>query len=524
MRPLVVGAPRSGFVLLGSVISQLQPMVPLRFDLKQRLINAAVRQAQFYISRTIEAAFAAAGLTDGLIYNANFKTIAGGPKWLKADDPSRACIRKYLGVKGMGDFTLIIAHPAEVLETDPLVHSHSHPQLWTELAHYRDFVKFASVRNPIGIINSSLFSLNALASEYIQRFVDPRDDNDELRQNLALYKFTDLNFFTGIVRHYKSYFDEFLPVASRYQVMRWEDLIDHPVETVQRVAKQAGLVIEADHAGQIWQRLDHVNLTGAHEHNYRRGKGVVGDWKNWMTNVHLEIIREHGLEPAMEAFGYGCIEPLDEAEYTPFQQRVAALVSRGEVFQDNPDRDLFGFAFNKSNLDSSAFAFKRYGWRAHSSVERSGFSDESVVMAVWDAADTAAGELNAVLETLLGGDYSSERNAVASVDAAIAAAAAMVERMPRATAAMADELRTTVRQSFADGSAEAKVVDDSIPPLLIRNWKEFNIVSYRGQFSALPLAAGPLDLTERDPHTVPGAIVRDSYESLRLALSAAVVD
>src|SRR5690242_4830541 len=133
MRPLVVGAPRSGFALLGSVISQLLPMDPPRFDIKQRLVNATVRQAQFYISNAIERAFAAAGTDDGLIYNANFRTIAGGPKWLKADEPSRACIRKYLGVRGMGDFTLVLAHPAEVLETDPLVHSHSHPRLWTEL-------------------------------------------------------------------------------------------------------------------------------------------------------------------------------------------------------------------------------------------------------------------------------------------------------------------------------------------------------------------------------------------------------
>jgi hypothetical protein len=524
MRTLVIGSPRSGFALLGSVVSQLLPMDPPRFDIKQRLVNAAVRQAQFYVSKAIETAFTTAGIGEGLIYNGNFKTVAGGPKWLKADDPSRACIRKYLGVKGMGDFTLVIAHPAEVLETDAVVHSHSHPRLWTELPHYQDFVKFASVRNPIGIINSSLFSLNALTSEYIQRYVDPRDDNDELRQNLALFKFSNLDFFTGIVRHYKGYFDEFLPIAARYHVMRWEDLILHPIETVTRIARHAGLVIEADHANQIWQRLDHVNLTGAHLHNYRRGKGRVGDWKNWMTNAHLDIIRAHGLEAAMEAFGYGHIEPLDEARYTPFQKQVAALLARGEVFEEHADRDLFGFAFNKSNLDSSAFAFKRYGWRAHSSVERSGFSDEGVVMAVWEAAEVAAGELNAVLERILAGDYSSEGHAVASVEAAIATAAAMAERMPRATAAMTEELRATVRQAFADGSAGVRVVDNSVPPLLIRGWKQYNIISHRGQFSAIPLAAGPLDLTDRDPHSVPGAIVRDSYESLRQALSAAVAN
>jgi hypothetical protein len=145
-------------------------------------------------------------------------------------------------------------------------------------------------------------------------------------------------------------------------------------------------------------------------------------------------------------------------------------------------------------------------------------------MAVWEAADVAAGELNAVLERILAGDYSSEGDAVASVEAALDAAVAMAKRMPRATAAMAEELRSTVRQAYADGSAEARVVDQSVPPLLIRGWKQYNIVSHRGQFSAIPLAAGPLDLTDRDPHTVPGAIVRDSYESLRQALSTAITN
>jgi hypothetical protein len=343
-----------------------------------------------------------------------------------------------------------------------------------------------------------------------------------MRQNLALFKFTNLDFFAGIVRYYKGYFDEFLPVASRYHVMRWEDLIDDPIETIICIARKAGLAVEADHAAQVWQRLDHINLTGAHKHNFRQGKGLVGDWKNWMTNAHLDIIRAHGLEAAMGAFGYGRVEPLDETLYTPFQRRVAAMLARGQVFEENVDRDLFGFAFNKSNLDSSAFAFRRYEWRAHSQVERSGFSDEAVVMSVWEAADTAAGELNSVLEQLVAGNYSSEDDALACVEAAIGAAAPIARRMPKSIAAMADELRAAVRQAFADSSVSARFVDHHVPPLLIRARGEYNIVSYRGQFSAIPQAAGELDLTRRDPHTIPGAIVRDSYEALWLALSASV--
>jgi hypothetical protein len=337
---------------------------------------------------------------------------------------------------------------------------------------------------------------------------------------LALFKFTNLDFFTGIVRHYKGYFDEFLPVADRYHVMRWEDLIGRPTDTICKIAAYAGLPIEPEHAAQVWQRIDHVNLTGAHKHNYRRGKGIVGDWKNWMTNRHLEIIREHGLEKTMLAFGYGPIESLDEAAYTPFQQRVAGMIARGEVYEDYADRDLFGFAFNKSNLESSAFAFKRYEWRENTWVERSGFADESVVMSVAEAAETAASEFNRLLGCILAGDYTTEATAIRSLSELDEVAKPVATRMPHACAAMLAEVQAIVRQSFENGSTGAAIVDPKEPPRLIRGWKEYNIVSHLGQFSAIPRAAGPIDLTERDPRTIEGALVTDSYASLYAALQS----
>lgn len=514
MRPLVIGPPRSGFALLCSVMSELLPMDPPRLGLQQRLVGACVRQLNFYVSKAVENAFLSTRASEGLIYNGNFRTIAGGPKWLKAGDPGQACVRKYLGVRGMGDFTLVIAHPAAVLETDGVVHSHDNPRLWTELDRYRDFYKFASVRNPVGIVNSSLFSINALASEYIQRHVDPGDDNDEMRQNLALFKFTNLDFFSGIVRHYKNYFEQFLPVANRYHVMRWEDLIERPADTICRIAAHAGLAIEPDHATEIWRRIGHVNLTGAHKHNYRRGKGIVGDWKNWMTNRHLEIIRNHGLEQTMLAFGYGPIQPLDEAEYTPFQQRVAGMIARGEVYDRYPDRDLFGFAFNKSNLDSIAFAFRRYEWQENTCVERSDFADEGVVMAVWNAAEAAVGEFNRLLECVLAGDYTTEAKASSSLTEFERVAEPVERRMPRALEALQHEARAILRQAFKNNAAYDPVVDPNEPPRLIRGWKDYNIVSHLGRFSAIPRAAGPIDLTHRDPTTIEGALVSETYVSL----------
>lgn len=51
----------------------------------------------------------------------------------------------------------------------------------------------ASVRNPIGIINSASFSLNAMGSEYIQRFM-PNEDEETIRQRHGAYKLIDMDF------------------------------------------------------------------------------------------------------------------------------------------------------------------------------------------------------------------------------------------------------------------------------------------------------------------------------------------
>ena len=101
--------------------------------------------------------------------------------------------------------------------------------------------------------------------------------------------------------------------------------------------------------------------------------------------------------------GYGEFARLDESRYTPFQQQVAGFIRRGEVCREFFDRDLFTFAFNKSNLVSDKFPFRRPGWREHTQIERSIFSDEALERAVWDVAETATRELNEFLRDFLAG-------------------------------------------------------------------------------------------------------------------------
>jgi len=128
-KPLVVGAPRSGFALLASVLIHFVPLAPGKLGLRQRVLNALARHLGDHVSAAIVKAFAARGIQDELLYNANFRYVIGGPKWLKEGAPGTACFRKYIGVRGMGDFTLVTSHPRELLDMDEVVHSHSDPDL-----------------------------------------------------------------------------------------------------------------------------------------------------------------------------------------------------------------------------------------------------------------------------------------------------------------------------------------------------------------------------------------------------------
>jgi len=533
-KPLVVGAPRSGFALLASVLIHFVPLAPPKLVLRQRVLNALMRHLGDHVSAAIVSAFARRGLGNDLLYNANFRYVTGGPKWLKAGDPGTACFRKYIGVRGMGDFTLVTSHPRELLDMDEVVHSHSDPGQWLSHPGYRDYVKYASVRNPIGILNSAVFSLNALASEYIQKFVPPELDNHSLREQLALYKFTDLDFFEGLVRFLAPHLREFLRHRDGFVVMRWEELITAPVPTIRRLGEAAGIQVSEAFARDLWAKLDHVNLTQAHKHNYRRGAGVVGDWKKWVVNEHLEIARRHGLEEIAEALGYGAFERLDESRYAPFQKQVAGLIQRGEVHREFFDRDLFTFAFNKSNLISDKFPFRRPGWRRHTQIERSIFQDEALERDVWDVAENATGELNAFLRDFLDAACDSQAAALrhlgtlrrrheaglgARDPVRFAEAFRAAEQAARGGASLPARVVSFARRALgrlrraalpAAGAVEA--------PRLVESLKGYDIVFYKGVYYGLPQSLGPVRLDSHEARRLPGVIDGTTPESVRDAI------
>ncbi|MEZ0370693.1 MAG: sulfotransferase domain-containing protein, partial [Candidatus Sericytochromatia bacterium] len=392
IKPLVVGAPRSGFSLLIHVINSILTQVEIQLRQvhgkqlnaetynRDQIVRPLIDFFSFYLTEQYKQTFTRFGIIEQLVFNGEFHLLVGGPKWLDKKHPGRACFRKYMGAKGYGDFLLITSHPQQVLEYYPTLHSHLEPARWLNDPYYKDFLKFTSVRNPIGIINSSCFSLNAMASEYVQRFM-PGEDETAIRQRQALYKLTDMDFVMGLIKYLRGYLDEYLPVRDGYHLMKWEDLISHPGPTIQTIARQLGIEISEDSGRAVWAPMDHKNLLIYHQHNYRRGKGIVGDWKKSLVQEHMELFRECGFEDYLRELGYPPIPTLDPRDYSPYQKLVARHIRRGEIFRNTGDPDLFGFAFNKTNIDASKFNFKSYPPRNWTHVERTTFSDDKAVEA-----------------------------------------------------------------------------------------------------------------------------------------------
>lgn len=406
--PLVVGAPRTGFTLLITIARNLYAFAGEETSNRLRIMRYFADRLGSYVADEIISTFAKNGIDRDLVFSPMFHPLIGGPKWILEDDPRYACIRKYIGVRGMGDFTLIVRLPRKFMELDTVVHSHPHPSMWLEFPEFQQHTRFASVRNPCGALNSAVFSINAITSEYIQRFLPPEKDNDLLRQHVAKFKLTNLEFFQGLANYYVAYMQNFNQCRQHFIVMRWEDLIRNPVDTILNLGRSAGIPIAKAQAEAMWRDMRYRNLTGPHRHNYRQGKGIVGDWKNSLVNAHIDIIKNSGLDALMRPYGYPPIEYLDEDTCTPYQQEMDTYIREGKVFDDYPDRDLFIFDFQKSNIQwDGLLDFRAYPWNRWTRIERSCMTDDDVPLRVCEAADKAVQRIVGLLSDIADEDWTN---------------------------------------------------------------------------------------------------------------------
>lgn len=395
-RVLVIGPPRSGFTLLISVLTKL--LATREFD-KGR----ARTQLQRYLPDVSATMFDAIEQVCSrhfrqadVILSPEFRLLVGGPKWLDANDPNCAHVRKYVGIRGEGDFLLTLKIPKFAMDFYEIIHSHYHPERWLADPYYAKHARFASYRNPLDVLNSATLSLNALTGEYIDRH-HPGVSQD-IRRRLGLFKLSDVNFVQGLIAPQVKYWSEFCPLLDDFNTMRFEELLVAPVATICALSQMLECPVTAREASNLWQGMRFRNQTRFHHHNFR--KGAIGDWKSHLVNEHLEMLDAHGFNDILEQLGYERICKLDRSEYTPFQRTVEKCLRAGTPFEWEGDPNIFTFAFNKSNFTSSHYDFIEVEGSGNARIERSSIKDVGFLRDVLTACDEALKPIVARLGTL----------------------------------------------------------------------------------------------------------------------------
>lgn len=501
---LVVAPPRGGFTLLLSVLSVLYRDRGNTKPSAQAIADPYIAIAGEYLDAAIRDWFSSQVGEDRLFYNKEFSILVGGPKWVSAGDTDTVCVRKYLGIKGDGDFTFLLYLPRWVMAFDEIIHSHSHPARWSAMPDYAGFKKFASIRNPIDIIHSSVFSINALASEYIHR--ELKLDEHLIRRELALNKLTNPEFISGLIVFLKNYLDEFIPAIGQYDyLMRWEDMIQQPVAEIQRIAQATGEPVSAEYAARVWSELDHRNLTRYHRHSFRRG--LLNDWQFNITNTHLKLFEDAGFGAYLERFGYDPIASFDESSYTPDQTLIEEHIRRGQPYMENLDNDLITFAFNKTNFTPSPrFKFKHYPRQGAIEIEKSTLRDDAL-------ATGFMSRMAPVSETVY--RYLTELR-LAATAAAEGDESLLQALRTRYKGIFSEWLGDRTESMFSELTQAASTI---APPRLAGSESGYNIVSFGGVHYAVPQSLGPMDLSQLDMSSLlPGILAGRSYDDALRAI------
>ena len=204
----VIGFPRTGFTLLISIIIELRRFHGVQ-NVTQMSSDRVERMEHFKgaVPKAINYFLQEHSLSGSLIFNSNFHHPLGGPNWID-EDKQTLCVRKYVGIKGLGDATFIISLPLDFILYHEIPHSHGSLKPWRK--QYPDATIFHSVRSAAGTINSAVHSINALTSEYLQRWYSGIDESEEdlIRRGLALSKLSDLNFFHAMVEPMRKSYTE----------------------------------------------------------------------------------------------------------------------------------------------------------------------------------------------------------------------------------------------------------------------------------------------------------------------------
>jgi len=159
-----------------------------------------------------------------------------------------------------------------------LIHTHSLPEQIIDYPYHNEFVKFYILRDGRDAVNSLCF------------FKGIFDNPGPTKESVALRNYANTDIFAKRVLDWKNSILSFFRVEKYFTELRYEQIINDPVNSIQRIAKVLEIEVPDTFAANLWDNLKFRNLPYFWPINFRKGK--IGDWRNHFTKKHVKIFKE----------------------------------------------------------------------------------------------------------------------------------------------------------------------------------------------------------------------------------------
>jgi len=225
-----------------------------------------------------------------------------------------------------------------------------------------------SRRNPCGIFESAIHSLNAMTSEYIQKKYPNLNDfeTEKIRNEMAIYKFSRKDVVGGLwnfqlneMKNMMNYMDN----SKNHEVIDWEDLILAESDAFMKIYDflQANKIEsnQIHRAKQSFYKNIDKNLLAFHMHNYRAGHALRDGWifglpypiSHQITQETLKVDQNNKFIQDFDKH----LMNLDINKFSLHDNAKKALkfIESGEEYVPQLDENIKEFSMNKSNIEAS---------------------------------------------------------------------------------------------------------------------------------------------------------------------------
>lgn len=268
----VLGIPRSGFSLIMNALDH-----QILWDSDQR---SELGEINAILGKEVTKNFFNSMIgSSGVIWSGEFDFLTGGPKILS---DKFLKVRKYLGFIDQGDIVFEISLNSKLLFLNHIFHSH-----YFNINKKSNDSTLISNRNPCGIFESAIHSLNAMTSEYIQK-VHPEfsiEKIEEIRNDMALYKFSRSDVVSALMNFQVNetcQMNMYISMTRNNEVIEWEDLISSESDEFLKIYE----FLRTNHievqdfsiAKKAFYKNINKNLLEFHKHNFRAGHALRDGW------------------------------------------------------------------------------------------------------------------------------------------------------------------------------------------------------------------------------------------------------